>query len=132
VNTPFGIFGRANLGPQAPTLSSELREEVMEVERDLKRLASRKRITGGEAIGKLIGATHCVTDKVFPVMFRGAAIVVSFFYPSQRVVVDIFNDADGNRKAEVEFKRELFRKNGIRYAAAWHTDEAASIAAQLL
>ena len=133
MNSPFGIFGRPNLGDRGQRKNASLEAEVREVEADEKRLASKAALANHDVIGKAIGATYGIADKVFPVLYKGACVAVSRFYPREKIVVDVLGEkGEEVDPAEIAFKRKLFHGNGMKYAAIWYKDEMAHLLEQLI
>jgi len=136
---PFGVFGRPNLDGRFETVNGmrlsssdkESRAEVLEEARDRKRIEDRNALRPKDKIGELIRATHFTENKLFPVQFRGSTLSVSRYYPERNAAIDLFEDIHGAEKQEIEFKRDIFKKNGVRYAALSMKSQLASVVEQL-
>lgn len=106
-----------------PRAESDLSAEVLEERRDRQRLDGREAARKKDKIGELIGASYFISDKPFPTTFRGYCLTVSRFYPEVNAAVDLFEDIGKEEKNEIDFKRGVFVKSGIRYAAlSWDSD----------
>lgn len=127
MDKPYGaVLPPAHLRPRT-SAEEEMDAEALEAAEIRHALEKRRR----DVIGEQIGATYHWTDKTFPVLYRGAAICVSRWYPERNAAVDIFKTIGPEEKAEIAFKRKTFPKMGIRYAALSYASELSELNAQL-
>ena len=127
---PYGI----NVVPKSP--APEAQESVDEFEEEkqsLEKLSAKTALRRDE-IGELLHAHYYIQSKTFWDVvhpFNKTSAVVTRYYPEPKVAVDIFQRIGADENREIVWKREAFRKIGIKYAAVDWTSDVASIKSQV-
>jgi hypothetical protein len=86
-----------------------------------------------DQIGEQFGGRYYKTHYLWwNRVYKGQPIEVTRYYPDRSVAVDIFKVIEKEEQAEIDFKRALFPKIGVRYAALSEaTSELTDVVAQV-
>ena len=114
---PFGVFVERH-NRSADRHELELTEELREELRDRARLNARRALqVKPDPVGEMLECTYFVQNKPFPMSYQGRSVSVTRFYPEKNVAVDVFETKGPVERREIAFKRAVFKRSGVAYAA---------------
>lgn len=115
IDQPYGITLRPKR--TLPVEEAELEQEKAELQEiELKRLRNEERHR--DPLGELIDARICRRHHAFwNIAYKGLPVTVTHYYPDKNVAIDVFQVIGVAEKREIEFKRQAFKNEGIRYGA---------------
>lgn len=70
-----------------------------------------------DPVGEMLGCTYFIQNRPFPIQYMGHSVSVTRFYPEKNVAVDVFEEMGFVQKREIAFKRAVFKRSGVAYAA---------------
>lgn len=70
-----------------------------------------------DPVGEMLKCTYYIQNKSFPMTYMGGGVSVTRFYPERNVAIDVFEEMKEPVKREIAFKRGVFKRSGVAYAA---------------
>jgi hypothetical protein len=99
--------------PEQVEASKELTEEQQR-----RTELDRRNVVKGNRVAQLLGSVkYYVTNQRFPFLVQnGMPLSVTEYYPDLKVAVDKFMNFSDWTQAETDYKSQIFKKHGIKYA----------------